>query len=74
VPYDLLIDDCDIIIAIDVMGQSSAQTHRLPSFFDAIFNTVHIMQQSILVRKIRNYRPDIYIKPDITDIRMLEFY
>jgi NTE family protein len=74
VPYDLLIDDCDIVIAIDVIGHTSADTHSLPSFFDAIFNTVHIMQQSILVQKMRNHRPDIYIKPEITDIRMLEFY
>jgi NTE family protein len=74
VPYDLLIDDCDIVIAVDVMGQTSVDTHGLPSFFDAIFNTVHIMQQSILVQKMRYRRPDIYIRPDMFGIRMLEFY
>jgi len=73
VPYDLLFDDCDITIAIDVMGSTSVQTSAIPSFFDAIFNAVHIMQQSILAEKMKNHRPDIYIRPHITDIRMLDF-
>ncbi|MCK5361274.1 MAG: patatin-like phospholipase family protein, partial [Gammaproteobacteria bacterium] len=45
-----------------------------PSFFDAVFEGVYIMQQSILMQMMRVRPPDIYIKPDIMDIRMLEFY
>lgn len=73
VPYDLLLDDCDITIAIDVMGSASVENHTAPSFFDAIFNSVHIMQQTILSEKMKQQRPDIYIKPTMTDIRMLDF-
>ena len=74
VPYDLLWPECDITIAVDVMGTMSANTQEIPSFFDAILDSIHIMQQSILMRMMRIRSPDIYIKPDIMDIRMLEFY
>ena len=74
-PWDLLPEDCDITIAIDVMGRISPGNgdHR-PSFFDAIFNSVHIMQQAILREKLKQRRPDIYIRPELNNIRMLEFY
>lgn len=74
VPYDLLWPECDITIAVDVMGAMSIDTQEIPSFFDAILDSVHIMQQSILMRMMKIRSPDIYIKPDIMDIRMLEFY
>jgi len=73
VPYDLLFDDCDITIAIDVMGSTSVENQTVPSFFDAIFNSARIMQQTILVEKMKHRYPDIYIKPAIMDIRMLDF-
>jgi NTE family protein len=73
VPYDLLFDDCDITIAIDVIGSTSRKSDAVPSFFDAIFSSVHIMQKTILTEKMKQRRPDIYIKPAITDIRMLDF-
>ncbi|GMR18297.1 MAG: patatin-like phospholipase family protein [Gammaproteobacteria bacterium] len=74
VPYDLLFDDCDIVIAIDVMGSTSPENSAKPSFFDAIFNSVHIMQQAILNEKMKHRRPNIYVKPAITGIRTLEFF
>lgn len=73
VPYDLLIDDCDITIAIDVIGLSTEKANTVPSFFDAVFSSVHIMQQAILTEKMKRHPPDIYIKPPITDIRVLDF-
>lgn len=74
VPYDLLFDDCDITIAIDVMGSTPTETSAIPSFFDAIFKSVHIMQQTILTEKLNQRRPDIYIQPAIKNIRMLDFF
>ncbi len=74
VPYDLLLDDCDITIAVDVTGSAPVDNHTLPSFFDAIFSSVHIMQKTILAEKMKQHRPDIYIKPAITGVRMLDFF
>ena len=74
VPYNLLWPDCDITIAIDVMGTISIDSQEIPSFFDAIFGGVHVMQKSILMGMMKNRPPDIYIKPDIMNIRMLDFF
>lgn len=71
VPYDLLYEDCDFVIAIDVTGEKSRKNEF--SFMDAIFNTFQIMEQSILREKLAQRRPDIYIKPRLVDIRALEF-
>ena len=73
VPFDLLFDDCDITIAIDVMGSTSVNDQTPPTFFDAIFGSTHIMHQAIIAEKMKIRSPDIYIKPAITDVRMLEF-
>ncbi len=74
VPYDLVLNDCDITIAIDVMGNRTESKDLIPSFSESIFNTFQIMQKSILRQKVAAHPPDIYIAPDIVDIQMLEFY
>lgn len=74
VPYDLLLDECDITVAIDVMGTRTESKELIPSFSESIFNSFQIMQKSILKQKIAARPPDIYIAPEIVDIQMLEFY
>jgi NTE family protein len=73
-PYDLLLDDCDVVVAIDVMGRRVVDEDPVPSLPDAIFNAYQIMQRSILREKRRSRPPTIYIEPDIVDIRALEFF
>jgi NTE family protein len=72
-PYDLLLDECDVVVAIDVMGKRASDGERVPSLSDALFNAFQIMQRSILREKMRRRPPTIYIEPDIVDIRMLDF-
>ncbi len=74
VPYDLLLNDCDLTIAIDVMGNRTESARLVPSFSESIFNSFQIMQKTILREKVAASPPDIYIAPDIVDIQMLEFY
>ncbi len=73
VPYDLL-DECDAVIAVNVMGNRTESNDLLPTISEAIFNTFQIMQTSILEQKLAKHPPDIYIAPEIIDIKMLEFY
>lgn len=73
VPFDIL-DDCDLVIAVNVMGNRTESTTLVPSMIEAVFNTFQIMQASILRHKLRHHPPDILIEPDIVDIQMLEFY
>lgn len=75
VPYDLLPSDCDITIAIDVLGSRSRRRRRQnPSFFNILFNTFQVMQRAITDQKLRLYRPTLYVQPRIMDVRVLEFY
>ena len=75
VPFDVLPADCDVVVAIDVIGKRN-QNHQnpLPSFNEAIFNTVQIFEKSIVREKLKQRAPTIYIEPDITDIKVLEFF
>jgi len=74
VPYDLLFGECDITIAVDVTGSMPVPENSQPSFFDSIFNSIHIMQETIITEKLKNRQPDIFMRPAINGIRMLEFY
>ena len=73
VPYDLL-DECDVVIAVNVMGNRTESNDLFPTISEAIFNTFQIMQTTILQQKLAENPPDIYIAPEIVDIKMLEFY
>lgn len=72
IPYDILTDTCDKIVAINVAGERSEKENF--SFLDAIFNTFEIMQNSIMEEKYKHRPPDVTIKLDVTDVRALEFH
>jgi len=72
-PFDVLPADCGTIVAIDVMGTLEVHTHAEPSFFESIFRTARIMGQAIVAEKLKSRMPDIYIKPEIREIRTLDF-
>lgn len=71
VPYDILLDDCDLVVAVNVIGHSIPDDHL--SFLDALFTSIRIMQTSILREKMNRVQPHIFIDTQITSVRMLEF-
>ena len=73
-PYDLLMDECDVVIAIDVSGNREVDEEDGLSFLGVLFHSFHTMSGNILAAKLEQHRPDIYIRPDITNVRVLEFY
>lgn len=74
VPYDLWDEETDIRIAVDVLGQRANDRDRMPGFFEAVFNTVQLMEHSIMNAKVAHDPPDILIRPRIRGVRMFEFY
>lgn len=74
VPYDLLMDECDLVIGIDVSGERTPPREPAADYFATVFNSAKVMQQAIMTEKLRHQGPAIYIKPRIVDIRALEFY
>ena len=73
-PFDLLKDSCDIVIAVDTNSGSPTETGTVPGYFDTLFGSVQILQQAIVERELRAGPPDIYVKPDLLRFRTLQFY
>ena len=74
VPHDLLDPNCDIRIAVDIMGQSSKPNNKIPSPLDAMFNSYDVMMDAMAREKLANHPVDIYLQPPILDIDMLDFH
>ena len=74
VPHDILTETCDVVVAVDVMGSLKKKNGNLPSLFRAVVGMFDIMQKSIITEKMKRQPPDIYIKPEIEGVDILEFY
>ena len=72
-PYDILHGDCDITVAIDVTAQRNRNENEYPPTFESVFTAYQIMQNSISQQMIKYIKPDIYIRPDIYDVRVFDF-
>lgn len=72
-PFDVLLNDCDITIAVDVTAYKTSNGKEYPPTFEAIFTSYQIMQHSISQQKLKFISPDIYIRPEITDVRVFDF-
>ena len=72
-PFDLIKNQCEITIAIDVTGLKAHSESGIPPTFDSVFTTYQTMQNSIIKERLKFLRPDIYIKPEIYDVRVFDF-
>lgn len=73
-PYDLLQEECDLVIAVDVGGTRHADEKQRPSFFDTILGSFEIMEASMILHRLKFNPPDIYLKPDLRNISLFDFY
>lgn len=74
VPFDLIREQCEVLIAVDVMGNRTPGEDLLPNFSEAVFNTFQIAERTITAQKLKVHPPDILLEPAITDVRVLEFH
>ena len=73
-PWDIIENDCDIIVAIDVLSNSKIKSMiDMPPAYDIFFSSFQIMQHSIVNEKLKVSKPDILIQTDIKEIRLLDF-
>jgi NTE family protein len=73
-PYDVLTDSCDVVIAVDINSGSPTDKGSMPGYFDTVFGSAQILQQAIVERLLAARAPDIYIKPELIGIRTLQFH
>jgi len=74
VPHDLLDPDCDIRIAVDIMGNTSKPKNKPPSPMEAIGHTYRVMMDAMAQEKLASHPVDIYVQPPLMDIEMLDFH
>ena len=72
-PYDIIKDYCDITIAVDVTAFKAQSESDIPPTFDSVFTTYQTMQNSIIKERLKFLKPDIYIRPEIYDVRVFDF-
>jgi len=72
-PYNLLQAECDLVIAVDVGGVRHADEKHRPAFFDTVIGGFEIMEASMIRDRLKSNPPDIYLKPDIRNVGLLEF-
>ncbi len=73
VPWDVL-DECGTTVAVDVLGRTEGKADRSPKAARAVMEMFDIMQRTIVREKMDHSRPDIYIRPDIQGVGILEFH
>jgi NTE family protein len=73
-PYDLLTQECDLVIAIDVTGHVNEDSQELPSVFESIFSSFQIMQDSLIDAKLETCKPDIFMRPELEGFNILDFH
>jgi len=72
VPFDLLVGQADIVIAIDVIG-GPENSGRAPTAIDLMFGTSQLLMRSIMEAKLALGRPEIYLRPAVSRFRVLDF-
>lgn len=73
-PYDLVRSGSDIVIAIDVSGDREVEDGDELSSMGVLMLSFHTMSNNLITEKLKQVRPDIYIRPGIHNVRVLEFY
>ena len=73
VPYDLLLDRTDFTIAVDVSRVRGPDKDEIPNTLECVLGTFNIMQRAALDERMEHRKPDLFIHPEIRNVRMLEF-
>ena len=48
--------------------------HPPPRLLLVLLQSFHTMSNNILSEKLKHTRPSVYVRPDIRDVKVLEFY
>jgi NTE family protein len=74
-PMDLIRDRCDVLIAVDVTGTGKKpSSDRTPSLFETLMLWSQIMENALIQDAVGRCRPEIYLKPDLKDVQILDFH
>ena len=73
-PFDLVAEEADILVAIDVSGAPVPSPSRArPTAVEALFASSFLFERSIVREKLKAHRPDIYIDAGTGRYQALDF-
>ena len=73
-PFDLLMSEVDIVVAIDVSGAPVPDPRRAtPTVFEALFASAFLFESSIVKEKLKAAQPDILISAGTSKYQALDF-
>jgi len=72
-PYDLLFDHADVVVAVDVTFGGRRREPRRPAPFESMFGAAQIMQGAITAQKLKMRSPDILVRPGVEQFGVLDF-
>ncbi|MEQ1577045.1 MAG: patatin-like phospholipase family protein [Hyphomicrobium sp.] len=74
-PYDLVMNDAGITVAIDVSGAPVPRAHRShPSVTEALMGSAFIFERSIIREKLKTSQPDIYIDAGTSHFQIFDVF
>ncbi|MCX6993702.1 MAG: patatin-like phospholipase family protein [Kiritimatiellaeota bacterium] len=73
VPYEHILDRCDVSIAVNVAGTRTPGKNRIPNVWESVLRSFQLMQEATLSEKMKRRRPDIWVHPEIINVPMLAF-
>lgn len=73
-PFDLLQRDCDVVVAVDVSGQRVNGSGGVPGTLEALVGMFQVMSASLVEARLRVRAPDLLLRPEVGDVRVLEFW
>ena len=73
-PHDCLVDECDLVVAVDVIGSKSPDGVLMPSMLELVFNTIQIMEKSLARKQLESCPPDLLLEFQGEGIRALDFH
>ncbi|MEF2070246.1 patatin-like phospholipase family protein [Consotaella aegiceratis] len=73
-PFDLLQDKADFVVAVDVTGGPEGDPGQIPTPLDAMFGASQLMMQSIIETKLKIRPPDLLVRPAVSGFGVLDFF
>lgn len=74
VPYEHIVNLCDVTIAVDVSGTYTPGKYKVPGVIESVLGSFRIMQTANLAAKMKIIQPDIMLHPEIHNVKLLDFH
>lgn len=73
-PFDLLMGQADLLIAVDVSGVTEKQGRDTPpSMLESLFSLSFFFERSLIREKLKSKQPDIYVEAGTGTFNVLDF-